>query len=45
MEPGDTVFMTADFPAGHYRLVCFYKLAGEEKNHAQRGMDRFIVVN
>jgi hypothetical protein len=45
MEPGDTVFMTADFPAGYYRLVCFYKLAGEEQNHAERGMDEYIVVN
>jgi plastocyanin len=45
MEPGDTVLMTADFPAGHYRLVCYYRLPGETKNHAERGMDRFIVVN
>jgi hypothetical protein len=45
MEPGDTVFMTADFPAGHYRLVCFYRLPGEDRNHAERGMDRSITVN
>jgi hypothetical protein len=45
MEPGDTVFMTADFPRGDYRLVCFYKLPGDSLNHAERGMDTFITVN
>lgn len=45
MEPGDTVFMTASFPKGDYRLVCFYQLPGDSLNHAARGMDTFIAVN
>lgn len=44
MEPGDTVFMTADFPAGTYRMSCYYMLPGDSLDHAQRGMDMFVTM-
>ncbi len=44
LTPGDTTVMTAAFSPGTYRMFCFFQAAGEEKNHAERGMTRVFRV-
>lgn len=45
VAPGDTLYMTREFPRGTYRLACFYVTPGARENHARLGMQTYIEVN
>jgi len=45
LHPGDTIFMSASFPAGTYQLTCYFGTRGDSMSHFMRGMHQVFTVN